>query len=110
MQMTHCDDVIFPEAQFVVVMSFKVEQSLGASAPVAGHYQEVLVVLLVTLHGVVGSQVLQISEKPTAWESTSHTQHVRCLHHSGAHSAGVVRVQAVEMLGRAGDGLPQRRH
>lgn len=28
----------------------------------------------------------------------------------GAHGAGVVGVQAVEVLGRAGDGLPQRRH
>lgn len=59
--LTHCDDVIFPEAQFVVVVSLEVEQSLGASPPVAGHHQEVLVVLLVTLHGVVGSQVLQIN-------------------------------------------------
>lgn len=47
---THCDDVIFSETQFVVVVPLKVQQRFGPSPSVARHHQEVLVVLLVTLH------------------------------------------------------------
>jgi hypothetical protein len=56
---THCDDVVLPEAQFVIVMALKVQQGFGPSPSVTRHNQEVLVVSLVALHGVVWSQVLR---------------------------------------------------
>lgn len=56
---THGDDVILPETQFIVVVTLKVQQSLGPSPPVPRHHQEVFVVSLVALHGVVWSQVLE---------------------------------------------------
>lgn len=56
--MTYSDDVILPEAQFVVIVSLEVKQSLRSSPPVARHYKKVFMILLVALHGVVGSQVL----------------------------------------------------
>lgn len=57
--MTHGDDVILSEAQFIVIMTLKVKQSLCPSPPVARHHKEVLVISLVTLHGVVWSQILE---------------------------------------------------
>lgn len=57
--LTHCYDVIFPETQLVVIVSLEIEQSLCTSPPVARYNKEVLVILLVTLHGVVRSQVLK---------------------------------------------------
>ena len=56
---THSDDVILPEAQFIIIVSLKVKQCLCPSPPVAGHNEEVFMVSLVALHGVVRSQVLQ---------------------------------------------------
>lgn len=55
----HGDDVVLSEAQFVVVVSLKIQQSLCPSPPGAGNNQEVFVILLVALHGVVRSQVLE---------------------------------------------------
>lgn len=63
--LTHCYDVIFPETQFIVIVSLEIEQSLCTSPPVARYNKEVLVILLVTLHGVVRSQVLK--KKTKTW-------------------------------------------
>lgn len=57
--LTHCYNVIFSETQFVIIVSLEIKQSLCTSPPVARHNKEVLVILLVTLHGVVRSQVLK---------------------------------------------------
>lgn len=57
--LTHCYDVIFPETQFIVIVSLEIKQSLCTSPPVARYNKEVLVILLVTLHGIVRSQVLK---------------------------------------------------
>lgn len=57
--MTHSNDVILPEAQFVVIVSLKVKQSLCPSPPVARHHKKVFVISLVALHGVVRSQILK---------------------------------------------------
>lgn len=56
--MTHSDDVILPEAQFIVIVSLKVKQSLCPSPPVARHHKKVFMISLVALHGVVRSQFL----------------------------------------------------
>lgn len=55
---THGDDVVLPEAQLVIVVTLKVEQRLCSSPPVTGHDEEVFVISLVALHGVVRSQIL----------------------------------------------------
>lgn len=60
---THGDDVILPEAQFVVIMSLKVQQSLCPSPSVTRHHKKVFVISLVALHGVVRSQVLQRQDR-----------------------------------------------
>lgn len=57
--MTNRDDVILSEAQFIIIVSLKVQQSLCPSPPVAGHNKEVFMISLVALHGVVRSQVLE---------------------------------------------------
>lgn len=57
--MTHSDDVILPKAQFVVIVSLKVQQSLCPSPPVARHHKKVFMISLVALHRVVRSQVLE---------------------------------------------------
>lgn len=67
--LTHRDDVIFPETQFVVIMSLEIEQSLCTSPPVARYNKEVLMILLVTLHGVVRSQVLIKKKKAKNMEA-----------------------------------------
>lgn len=56
---THSNDVILPEAQFIVIVSLKVQQSLRPSPSVARHHKKVFMISLVALHGVVRSQVLQ---------------------------------------------------
>ena len=56
---THSDDVILSEAQFVVIVSLEIQQSLCPSPPVTGNNKEVFMVSLVALHGVVRSQVLE---------------------------------------------------
>lgn len=61
--MTHSDDVILSEAQLVVIVPLKVQQSLRPSPSVAGHDEKVLVISLVALHGVVRSQVLRGEEE-----------------------------------------------
>lgn len=65
--LTHCYDVIFPETQFVVIVSLEIEQSLCTSPPVARYNKEVLMILLVTLHGVVRSQVLEKTKQKKTW-------------------------------------------
>lgn len=78
--LTHCYDVIFPETQFVVIVSLEIEQSLCTSPPVARYNKEVLVILLVTLHGVVRSQVLRKNKTKQTWRymafssKSSHSQ------------------------------------
>lgn len=61
--MTHGDDVILPEPQLVVVVSLKVQQSLGPPPSGARNDKKVLMVSLVALHGVVRSQLLERREK-----------------------------------------------
>lgn len=60
---THRDDVVFPEAQLVVVVPLKVQQRLRPSPPVAGHNEKVFMIPLVALHGVVRSQVLHQTQQ-----------------------------------------------
>lgn len=97
---THSDDVILPEAQLVVVMTLKVQQSLGPSSPVAGHNKKVFMVSLVTLHGVVRSQLLHR-------HGGSNQAEQGTISRSESHSAGVMWVQTVEMLCGAGYGLSE---
>lgn len=60
--MTHSDDIVLSEAQFIIVMSLEVQQSLCPSPSVARHHKKVFVISLVALHGVVRSQVLEKQE------------------------------------------------
>lgn len=57
-RLTHRNDVILAEAQIIVIVALKVQQSLGSSSAVAGTGHVVLVVPLVALHAVVWSQIL----------------------------------------------------
>lgn len=61
--MSHSDDIILPEAQLIVVMALKIQQSLCSSPSVSGHDQEVFMVPLVALHGVVRGELLQVENK-----------------------------------------------
>lgn len=60
---THGDDVVLPEAQLVIVVTLKVEQRLCSSPPVTGHDEEVFVIPMVALHGVVRGKILYHTQR-----------------------------------------------
>lgn len=59
LSVTHSDDIILSEAQFIIVMTFEIQQSLCSSPSVTRHHEKVFMVPLVALHGVIWSQILE---------------------------------------------------
>lgn len=107
---THSDDVVLPEAQLVIVVTLKVEQRLCSSPPVTGHDEEVFVISLVALHGVVRSKILYHTQRRLNAPAGHVLRTPGTSGSAGTHGAGVVRVQTVEVFCCACDGFSERRH
>lgn len=66
---THRDDVVFAEAQLVIVVALEVQQGLGPARVTARARHVVLVVPLVALHAVVWGQLLPGADRPGAGDA-----------------------------------------
>lgn len=124
--MAHSDDVILSEAQFIIIVTLKVQQSLCPSPSVTRHHQKVFMISLVALHGVIWGQVLERRRKdPNSISAPTH-QDTGCKKtnifppniqegnnawlNASTYSVGMPGVQTVEVLCSTSYSLPQSSH